>query len=187
MLARSPLLILRQSLIFRDRKLKVTARQIRSKGAVAISDKEAQLISDKAPGSIVTSFPNSSYAPSSNYSQASPIKVVSPVRRFMYNARQSILPSYRSEVPPYPRSPPPAATMYPSSPLKSPSAAVKAISKNDTGSTHDTSSPGPSTSSNNSGGIMEISAPLNVNPQFAHLVRPRISQHPSQRRPDGSF
>jgi hypothetical protein len=161
-----------KSLIFRDRKLKVTARQIRSKGAVAISDKEAQIEyngSGKAV-SIVTSFPNSSYAPSSTYSQASPIKK-SPVRRFMHNARQSILPSYRSEVPPYPRSPPAA---YPSSPLKSPSAAVKAVAKNDTGSPTEERP-------------MEISAPLNVNPQFAHLVRPDMAHHPSQRRPDGSF
>ncbi|KIW05267.1 uncharacterized protein PV09_03799 [Verruconis gallopava] len=161
------------SLVFRDRKLKVTARQIRSKGAVALSDAEARIEAGK-PGSIMTSFPSSSYAPSSNYSQASPIKVKSPVRRFMHNARQSILPSYRSEVPPYPRSPPGA---YPASPVKSPSPAVKAVSKNDATGTSPKSPRPP----------MEISAPLNVNPQFAHLVRPNMAHHPSQRRPDGSF
>ena len=34
---------------------------------------------------------------------------------------------------------------------------------------------------------MNISAPLNVNPQFAHLIKPELSHHPSNRRPDGSF
>jgi len=30
----------------------------------------------------------------------------------------------------------------------------------------------------------EISYPLNVNPQFAHLVKPNLAHHPSVRRPD---
>jgi hypothetical protein len=29
---------------------------------------------------------------------------------------------------------------------------------------------------------MNISAPMNVNPQFAHLVRPNMAHHPSLRR-----
>lgn len=150
-----------QSYIFQDKKLKVTARQVRSKGAVAISDKEAQLENPSKPSSIVTSFPTPSYAPSSAYSQAtSPIKK-SPVRRFMHNARQSILPSYRSEVPPYPRTPPGG---WPTSPVK----AAK-------------------TGESEEAAPMEISAPLNVNPQFAHLVRPNLAHHPTNRRGDGSF
>jgi len=32
---------------------------------------------------------------------------------------------------------------------------------------------------------MEISSPLNVNPQFAHLVKPDLAHHPSARKPDG--
>jgi hypothetical protein len=35
--------------------------------------------------------------------------------------------------------------------------------------------------------VMNISAPLNINPQFAHLIKPELSHHPSNRRPDGSF
>lgn len=32
---------------------------------------------------------------------------------------------------------------------------------------------------------LNISAPLNVNPNFAHLVRPDLAHHPSLRRGDG--
>lgn len=158
----------------------MTARQIRSKGAVAISDKEAQVASaasiqtDKL-SAITTSFPNSTYAASSHYSQAaSPVKIRSPVRRFMHNARQSILPSYRSEVPPYPKSPPKVAGAFPKLP--------NLMEKNHTESSGATGSPGPS-----SAAPMEISAPLNINPQFAHLVKPRMSAHPSQRKSGAPF
>ncbi|KAF2399042.1 hypothetical protein EJ06DRAFT_68309 [Trichodelitschia bisporula] len=144
--------------VFRDTALRVTARQVRSKGAVAISAGEAALESSiSKPTSIVTSFP--SYAASSNYSAPSPRK--SPVKAFMRNARDSLLPSYRSQVPPYPRSPPAAA--FPSSPVRSP---TKAGKKEEAV---------PVTAP------MEISAPLNVNPQFAHLVRPDSHMHPSQK------
>jgi hypothetical protein len=34
---------------------------------------------------------------------------------------------------------------------------------------------------------MNISAPLNINPQFAHLIKPELAHHPSKRQPDGSF
>lgn len=33
----------------------------------------------------------------------------------------------------------------------------------------------------------EISYPLNVNPQFAHLVKPNLAHHPSVRRPEADF
>lgn len=33
----------------------------------------------------------------------------------------------------------------------------------------------------------EISYPLNVNPQFAHLVKPNLAHHPSVRRPEFDF
>lgn len=169
--------------IFRDPCLGVTARQIRAKGAVAISDKECLEENSGKPHSIVTSFPSSqsiiptgAYTPS-QYSQASPVRK-SPVRNFMTRARDSILPSYRSQVPPYPKSPERAA--YPqspvrsiSSPIKSPTAAAKQAGK-ELREGGGATSPRP---------IMNISAPLNVNPQFAHLVRPDNAHHPSQRRP----
>jgi hypothetical protein len=35
--------------------------------------------------------------------------------------------------------------------------------------------------------VPEISGPLNVNPQFAHLVKPDLAHHPSVRRPEADF
>ncbi|RDI85311.1 hypothetical protein Vi05172_g4693 [Venturia inaequalis] len=156
------------SIIFCDRRLGVTARQIRSKGLVAITDREIEIESASKPGSIVTSFP---YAPSSHYSE-SPIKNRSPVRNLFRQARQSILPSYRSEVPPYPKDTP-VTGMF--SPVKSPKLAKKnSLRRYDEQPT-------------SSAPAMEISAPTNVNPQFAHLVRPDMAHHPSTRRADGAF
>ncbi|TID13776.1 hypothetical protein E2P81_ATG01713 [Venturia nashicola] len=148
--------------------LGVTARQIRSKGIVAITDREIEIESAGKPGNIVASF---SYAPSSHYSE-SPVKNKSPVRNLFRQARQSFLPSYRSEVPPYPNDTP-VTGMF--SPVESPKSTKKnALRRHDEQST----SPAPP---------MEISAPMNVNPQFAHLVRPDIAYHPSTKRADGAF
>lgn len=33
----------------------------------------------------------------------------------------------------------------------------------------------------------EISGPMNINPQFAHLVKPNLAHHPSVRRPEADF
>ena len=169
--------------IFRNPYLGVTARQVRSKGAVAISDKEALIENDGKPHSIATSFPTRSqgasgaYTPS-QYSQPSPVRK-SPVRNFVHRARDSILPSYRSQVPPYPKSPERAP--YLQSPVRNisnqitePTAAAKQASKELREGDGSSSPISP---------INEISAPLNVNPQFAHLVRPDNAHHPSQRRP----
>jgi hypothetical protein len=35
--------------------------------------------------------------------------------------------------------------------------------------------------------VPEISYPLNVNPQFAHLVKPNLAHHPSLRRPEADY
>jgi hypothetical protein len=137
-----------QSLIFRDAKLGVTARQIRAKGAVAISDREVAIETDQKAASIVSSFPTGS----SVYSAPSPRK--SPVKAFFRNARDSILPSYHSTRTPYPTSKSPKKAEIPDAP-RSP--------------------------------VMNISAPLNINPQFAHLIKPELAHHPSKRRPDNSF
>ena len=168
--------------IFRDTHLGVTARQVRSKGAVAISDKEGLFENDGKPHSIATSFPSISRDPSgaytpSQYSQASPIRK-SPVRNFVHRARDSILPSYRSQVPPYPKSPERVPYLQSpvrniSNPITEPTAAVKQASKELRESDGLSSPRSP---------INDISAPLNVNPQFAHLVRPDIAHHPSHRR-----
>jgi hypothetical protein len=144
-----------QNYIFRDAKLKVTARQVRAKGAVAISEGEAAIEAEKLQGhtpSMMSSFPPGS----SIYS--SPTIHKSPVKSFFRNARDSILPSYHSRHVTY--------TPSPARDAKSPSKQSEPMSP---------SSP------------MEISAPMNINPQFAHLIKPELAHHPSNRRPDGSF
>lgn len=35
--------------------------------------------------------------------------------------------------------------------------------------------------------VPEISGPINVNPQFAHLVKPDLAHHPSVRRPEADY
>jgi hypothetical protein len=81
----------------------------------------------------------------------------SPVKAFFRNARNSLLPSYHARAPYAPAV---------SSPVRSP--------------TKKRGDPPMSPA-------MNISAPLNINPQFAHLIKPELSHHPSNRRPDGSF
>jgi hypothetical protein len=150
-------LTLIQNYIFRDAKLKVTARQVRAKGAVAILEGEQAVEAEKLLGhtpSIISSFP----AGSSIYSAPTPRK--SPVKSFFRNARDSILPSYHSR-----------QVNYTARDAKSPSKNSEPMSP---------TSP------------MEISAPMNINPQFAHLIKPEMAHHPSNRspdyrRPDGSF
>ncbi|OCL05659.1 hypothetical protein AOQ84DRAFT_93692 [Glonium stellatum] len=143
------------SYVFRDSEHGITARRVRSHGAVALSDQES---APKAL-SITTHTTGSSSSQQSNYSsptKSPPRKHFSPARTFR-NARQSLLPSYHSSSP---------LRVFNSSSDSSPNSKR---SKRD--------SIGPRVPIN-------ISAPLNVNPQFAHLVRPDLAHHPSQRRPE---
>jgi hypothetical protein len=91
----------------------------------------------------------------------------SPIRT-LRNVRQSILPSYHSTSP------------------------VKNVSHSRSSSTYSRSTSGESKrfwskkrpESEIPDMPLKISAPLNVNPQFAHLVKPNLAHHPSQRRPE---
>jgi hypothetical protein len=96
--------------------------------------------------------------PASSSIYSAPSPRKSPVKAFFRSARDSILPSYHARAP------------YPFSPTKSP---FKASS--------------PHSEEMPRSPVLNISAPLNVNPQFAHLIKPDHAHHPSKRRPDGSF
>ncbi|OCK83629.1 hypothetical protein K432DRAFT_290686 [Lepidopterella palustris CBS 459.81] len=145
------------SYIFRDTSQGITARRVRSHGAVALTSQEegapkALSINTHSTGS--SSMQQSTFSPV----KSSPRKSFSPARTFRH-ARQSLLPSYHS-----------------SSPLR----VFHTSSASDGSSTSKKSkrsSIGPRVPIN-------ISAPLNVNPQFAHLVRPDLAHHPSQRKPE---
>ncbi|KAF2709178.1 hypothetical protein K504DRAFT_476576 [Pleomassaria siparia CBS 279.74] len=178
------------SLVFRDKFRNITARRVRSHGAITLSETashhdieadpkhkafsintcSSSSLRSHVPPRIGTppvdmSSPIESPQKSTRFSQFN----FSPARTFR-NARQSILPSYHS------------------------SSAMKNMFGG--GNTHTRSS---STYSRSTSGesrwpyskrnkrdsdvprMPEISAPLNVNPQFAHLVQPNLAHHPSQR------
>ncbi|KAF2794734.1 hypothetical protein K505DRAFT_336662 [Melanomma pulvis-pyrius CBS 109.77] len=198
------------SFIFRDKSRHITARRVRSHGAITLSetgDRDIEVdpkhkafsINTRSSSSLRTHSPPRIGTPpvdmsspeltspqkSSRFSQFN----FSPARTFR-NARQSILPSYHS-----------------ASPLKNMFGRTDAAgTTNGNGNTHTRSS---STYSRSTSGesrwpsykknksknnrdsdvphVPEISAPLNINPQFAHLVRPNLAHHPSVRRPDVDF
>jgi hypothetical protein len=91
----------------------------------------------------------------------------SPARTFR-NARQSLLPSYHS-----------------SSPARAqPSRSSSTYSRSTSGESRKWWNSRKRPDSEIPDMPINISAPLNVNPNFAHLVRPNLAHHPSQRRAD---
>ncbi|KAF1811142.1 hypothetical protein P152DRAFT_80316 [Eremomyces bilateralis CBS 781.70] len=177
------------SYLFRDRGLKVSARRIRSHGAVALSNAEAErahletAMMSPHPSSknlnIATSFTG---CDSSIKSYKSPTqKSPSPKRATFKNfsaaktfraARASILPSYHSRVE---RAAIDAAEAK--SPSYHPREPISPASSRYSRTTSGRDAHGRERERD-----MEISMPLNVNPQFAHLLKPDLAHHPSQRR-----
>lgn len=93
----------------------------------------------------------------------------SPTRTFR-NVRESILPSYHS-----------------SSPLKvPPTRSSSTYSRSTSGEPKRFWGMKKRPESEVPPMPLQISAPLNVNPNFAHLVKPNLAHHPSQRRPEDS-
>ena len=193
-----------QSYIFRAKPLGVTARQVRSKGAIALTI-ERQKEQTKA-WSFVNSSNHSNHAspakgstPMTQQQQqqtpytpylAGPIPVTppnnitsksdrfNPLRRFTaFGGRQPTLPSYHTS----PVVDTKGSAKYnfdaemsdsPSSKYSARPKYLDATSKYGAGLRYgetDVARP-----------VMEISAPLSVNPQFAHLVRPESCMHPSR-------
>lgn len=195
------------SFVFRDSKLRITARNVRSSGAVAVQDAEAQMEAAKTL-SIKTSMQsmtlNQSPFTPSNKSPApstSPRPTYSPTRTIFQQARASLLPShYRTsrytasnysrsyyagddEKPPIPPVPP-----YPTSEAGTtvaPSIREKAGRHKKSGSKDSSKSKRESKRSSFGRFPINISSPLNSNPRFAQLVssvkKPDLAHHPSQR------
>lgn len=177
-----------QSYIFRDTSRKLTARRVRSKGAIALSEAgDIESYPTKAfsinthhtgstssrtgtppmrigtpPVDMGSPQPSASPQKESRFTQFN----FSPVRT-LRNVRQSILPSYHS-------------------------AAPNRVTHSRSSSTYSRSTSGESkrfwAKKNRNSEIpdvpLQISAPLNINPNFAHLVKPNLAHHPSQRRPE---
>jgi hypothetical protein len=176
----------------------ITARRVRSHGAISLSehgDLESYVATDYTPKkefSVRTHHTGSSSSRTGNTpvrTGTPPVDMGSPQpltaaeqqeeesrwaqfnfspMRHLRNARQSILPSYHS-----------------SSPLKY-------MFHSRSSSTYSRSTSGESKKpwarkrpeSEIPDMPLNISAPLNVNPNFAHLVKPNLAHHPSTRRPE---
>jgi len=182
------------SFVFRDKARNVTARRVRSHGAQTLYDTEA-------PDPKLKAFTISTHHTGSTYSRTGtpPIDMGSPqsqhqapypasspeaqranrLSQFDFNplhafrnARSSVLPSYHST--------------SPTKGLFTPNRRTSSLySRSTSGQTkrsfwlkrRDSDVPR----------VPEISGPLNVNPQFAHLVKPNLAHHPSVRRPEADF
>lgn len=177
-----------QSYIFRDKSRHITARRVRSHGAITLSEM-GDVESDPKPHSITThhTAPSSIRTTKSGtrtgtppLNMGSPKPVGSPEKdesgwaslfspaQTLRNARQSILPSYHSSAP------------------------VKGVRHSRSSSTYSRSTSGETKKTfkwkkqkrdSSVRPPLQISAPINVNPQFAHLLKPNLAHHPSTRRP----
>ncbi|KAK4549711.1 hypothetical protein LTR36_005012 [Oleoguttula mirabilis] len=163
------------SYVFRDRTQGVTARQVRAHGAVAVHK---------------TPMPNNGTPPAPELAQAyipnpfTPTKTSNPFRILTSERRESVLPSYHS------------ASSAATSPVKGPATPTSRYSRA-TNCTKkkvfgmfgaDRQSVGPKLPVNVHEREMEISGPMGVNPQFAHLVqRPDSALHPSRTGESEAF
>ncbi|KAK3078144.1 hypothetical protein LTS18_008336 [Coniosporium uncinatum] len=165
------------SYIFRDTSRGITARRVRSHGAVA----DQVLPTQQPPELRINTNPMSSNISQASFHINSPKKSTpkyefkpftqSPAKTFRA-ARDSLLPSYYSS-PTHWRTgsnaSPTKDKISPPYPISERSASVRKQMHGDVAEVRP----------------MEISSPLNVNPQFAHLVKPDLAHHPSARKPDG--
>ncbi|KAI4629170.1 uncharacterized protein J4E87_003431 [Alternaria ethzedia] len=193
------------SFVFRDKSRRITARMVRSRGAMTLhEDAETQSQYDpKHKAFTITTHHTGSTSSRSAFNNSpppmrtgtppvdcgspqvpSPTKEdpnrlsqfdFSPLRAFR-NARQSFLPSYHSQSPAKPSffSHRPSSSIY--SRTTSGEPARKKFWQRQREEQEEETARMP-----------EISYPLNVNPQFAHLVKPNLAHHPSVRRPEADY
>ncbi|KAF2642378.1 hypothetical protein P280DRAFT_264089 [Massarina eburnea CBS 473.64] len=187
------------SFIFRDKARHITARRVRSHGAISLSeipaDIEAQdpklrtfTLSSQYTGSASSRMgtpPVRHATPPIDMGSPQPPSPQKDSNPYQFNfsspmnairsARQSFLPSYHSTSP------------------------VKPQFENEykrTSSLYSRSTSGQTKRSfwlkrrdrdSDIPHVPEITGPLNVNPQFAHLVKPNLAHHPSVRRPEPDY
>jgi len=167
------------SYVFRDRSKNITARQVRAHGAVAVHKTP---IPSSASGTPSAPELAQAYIPN----PITPTKTSNAFKIFASD-RRSLLPSYHTSSPSA-ASPPYPTTMKeqgPVSPSSKYSRATDCTKKKVWGGFMNRrsgrQSVGPQLPINVSEREMEISAPMGVNPQFAHLVqRPDSALHPSR-------
>lgn len=197
------MLIVTQSFVFRDTSRHITARMVRSRGAMTLSeiDTESQYDPKHKAFTINTHHTGSSSSRSNLNTSPPPMRMgtppvdcgspqlfsptkdshpnrlsqfdFSPLRAFR-NARQSFLPSYHSTSPAKPAGRP-ASSIYSRTTSGEPQKKNRFWQRKQQQEEEEIPR------------VPEISYPLNVNPQFAHLVRPNLAHHPSVRRPEVEF
>ena len=173
------------SYVFRDSSKGITARQVRAHGAVAIHKTPMPQSAHSTPSApeLAQSYINN---------PVTPTKSSNPFRIMHSDRRESILPSYHTSSPTSAASPP-----YPTHRDPTPGSPTSKYSRT-TNCTKKKVWPfrmsgrqsvGPQLPINVSGGReMEISSPMGVNPQFAHLVqRPDSALHPSRTGESEAF
>ncbi|KAJ4331878.1 hypothetical protein N0V87_008815 [Didymella glomerata] len=213
------------SYIFCDRARGITARSVRSRGAIAVSEADAESqrydFDPKHKAFTISTHHTGSVSSRSQFGQSPPMRTVSngtspPMRMGTPPAMGAPTPRVDCGSP---QLGPQESTNRLSTFAFSPISAFKSVRGSFLPSYHSTSpaKPGffghrPSSSiysRTTYGGEpakkkfwqrmareeepevprvpAEISGPLNINPQFAHLVKPNLAHHPSVRRPEADF
>lgn len=206
-----------QSFVFRDKARNVTARRVRSRGAMTLhedietassydpkhkaftisthhtgsSSSRSNMHNSPPPlrmgtppvdcGSPQLTSPNNS-SNNNNKESATPNHLndfnFSPLRAFR-SARQSFLPSYHSTSPTHAN-----ANAKPSFFSHRPCSSIYSRTTSGEPQRKRFWQRQREEQEQEAARMPEISYPLNVNPQFAHLVRPNLAHHPSVRRPE---
>lgn len=167
-----------QSYVFRDRKQSITARQVRAHGAVAVHKTPIMTSGSSSGGT-----PRAPELAQSYINNPSPTKSNNPFRILTTERRQSLLPSYHTTVTTSPTTSPSKSPVSPSSKYSRATDCTgkKVFFGGMFGRHNRQSSLAPPLPVNPHGSEMQISAPMGVNPQFAHLVqRPDSALHPSR-------
>ncbi|KAL1797253.1 hypothetical protein ACET3X_003859 [Alternaria dauci] len=193
------------SFVFRDKSRRITARMVRSRGAMTLHEDletESQYDPKHKAFTITTHHTGSTSSRTHIHGGTPPMRMgtppvdcgspqvtspnkedpnrlsqfdFSPLRAFR-TARQSFLPSYHSQSPAKPGffSHRPSSSIYSRTTSGEP-ARKKFWQRQREEQEQETAR------------MPEISYPLNVNPQFAHLVKPNLAHHPSVRRPEADY
>lgn len=175
------------SYVFRDRSNGITARQVRAHGAVAASmTPKAQSVTSSTP-----SAPELAQTYINN--PVTPTKSSNPFRILTTERRQSLLPSYHAASASPAQPSPPYPQRDPVSPTSRYSRATACTRKQvfglfGGGNKRESLAPPLPVNPQVQDRPMEISSPMGVNPQFAHLVqRPDSALHPSRTGESQAF
>ncbi|KAH7355629.1 hypothetical protein BKA66DRAFT_516047 [Pyrenochaeta sp. MPI-SDFR-AT-0127] len=198
------------SFVFRDKSRNITARRVRSRGAMTLSEdvETASQYDPKHKAFTISTHHTGSSSSRTNVNGVTPpmrqgtprvdcgspqvaspnkesgnpnrfdFDFTSPIRERFQRARTSFLPSYHSTSP---------ANVKPSFFSHRPSSSIYSRTTNGEPQKKKFWQRQREEQEEEAAHMPEISYPLNVNPQFAHLVKPNLAHHPSVRRPEADY